>query len=202
MIYFTADLHLGHENIIKMTGRPFCSVEEMDSVLIDNWNRKVKGNDTVFIAGDLIYKSQNPCRYLDALKGKKVLIRGNHDDGWLKDARANDYFDRIEMLIEQSMTGKMITLCHYPMLEWRGSRKVGSSKLGYLIHGHIHNSKEKEGYNYLFRLPNALNAGVDINNYEPVTFQELYDNNMKYKRSFLLGEDMDILDRREKELIF
>ena len=28
---------------------------------------------------------------------------------------------------------------------------------------------------------NVLNAGVDVNNYEPVSFQELVDNNAKFK---------------------
>lgn len=79
MVYFTADLHLGHNNIIKTCNRPFSSVDEMDDILIENWNKKVKGNDTVYIVGDLIWKGIDPKPYLDRLKGKKILVRGNHD---------------------------------------------------------------------------------------------------------------------------
>ena len=51
MIFFTSDLHLGHENCIRLCNRPFSSIEEMDETLIENWNRKVTGKDTVYILG-------------------------------------------------------------------------------------------------------------------------------------------------------
>lgn len=78
MNYYTSDLHLGHENIISICKRPFATVEEMDEILITNWNSVVKAEDTVFILGDLIYKNARaPEYYLDRLKGKKVLILGS-----------------------------------------------------------------------------------------------------------------------------
>ena len=49
MIYFTADTHFGHENVIRFCGRPYTTAAEMDEALIENWNSRVKGNDTVFI---------------------------------------------------------------------------------------------------------------------------------------------------------
>lgn len=45
MIYYTADLHLGHANIMKLSGRPFESVEEMNEALVNNWNAVVSKND-------------------------------------------------------------------------------------------------------------------------------------------------------------
>ena len=56
MIYFTADLHFGHNNIIKHTGRPFRDFEEMDRSLIKNWNQKVMPQDAVYILGDVTMK--------------------------------------------------------------------------------------------------------------------------------------------------
>ena len=84
MIYYTAYLHLGHENIIKMCDRPFLSIEEMNAALIDNWNSVVSNDDTVYILGDFIYRSSISGKvYLRQMKGKKHLIIGNHDHKWI-----------------------------------------------------------------------------------------------------------------------
>ena len=53
MILFASDLHFGHKNIVDLCKRPFVDVDEMDAVLIERWNRKVKKNDIVYlIMGD------------------------------------------------------------------------------------------------------------------------------------------------------
>ncbi len=41
MRWWTADLHLGHTNIIGYTGRPFAETAEMDEWLVDAWNDAV-----------------------------------------------------------------------------------------------------------------------------------------------------------------
>ena len=55
MVFFTSDLHFGHGKIIDHCGRPFSSVEEMDRVMIENWNRRVRKNDKVYIVGDIVW---------------------------------------------------------------------------------------------------------------------------------------------------
>ena len=57
MIYFTADHHFGHANIIRHCNRPFQNVEEMDMALLSNWNASVKPQDTVYILGDLFFRN-------------------------------------------------------------------------------------------------------------------------------------------------
>jgi calcineurin-like phosphoesterase family protein len=54
------------------------------------------------------------------------------------------------------------------MAEWSGYYR-GS----WHIYGHIHNDKESAAFQYMKTLDRALNAGVDICDYMPVTFEEL-----------------------------
>ena len=58
-VFFTADMHFGHENVIGFDGRPFASADEMDSELIKRWNNKVGKGDLVYVLGDMIWKSKN-----------------------------------------------------------------------------------------------------------------------------------------------
>ena len=180
MTLFTSDLHFGHKNIVDLCRRPFADVEEMDAVLIENWNRKVKKNDVVYLTGDVVWDKKKVAYYMERLSGKKILVAGNHDSTWVKREECQKYFEEIVPYLEAHLNGHPITMCHYPMLEWRSSREESKRKLGYLIHGHIHNRIADE-YRQLFLQFNALNAGVDVNDFSPVTFDELVENNLRFK---------------------
>ena len=196
MIYFTSDLHLGHKNIVDLCKRPFADVDEMDAVLIDNWNRKVKKNDVVYLTGDAVWDKKKVAYYMEQLSGRKILIAGNHDSTWIKREECQKYFEEIVPSLEVHLNGHPITMCHYPMLEWRSSREESKRKLGYLIHGHIHNRIADE-YRQLFLQFSALNAGVDVNDFAPVTFDELVENNLQFKLS-ALGSEIDRNNLRTK----
>jgi calcineurin-like phosphoesterase family protein len=78
--WFTADMHFGHERIIELSGRPFGSVEEMNEVIIERYNRVVGEHDTVWILGDVALGAiAESLPLLGRLKGRKYLIAGNHD---------------------------------------------------------------------------------------------------------------------------
>ena len=79
-IGFTADLHLGHANIIKYSERPFDSVEAHDRALIDNWTAHVTPRDVVYFLGGPAYRNRaDTRRYLDRFAGQIFFIEGNHD---------------------------------------------------------------------------------------------------------------------------
>ena len=175
---FTADLHLGHESILKSRTQ-FRDIEEHDNTIIEKWNESVKNNDEVYILGDLSFRSTHHISYyLSRMKGKKHLIIGNHDN-WMRDINMEEYFVSVEYMKTIKYDHKKLIFCHYPMLEWPGSRYV-ETESSYLIHGHIHEIKN-EVYEHIKRyLPHSLNAGVDINEFKPVTFEELKENNSRW----------------------
>ena len=171
MIYFTSDLHFGHENLLK-SRTEFKNIGDMDECLVQNWNRKVGKRDDVYILGDFSFRAKRSVhQYLKQLNGKKHLIIGNHDGKWMKElGELSMYFESVSDIKTIRYEKKELVLCHYPMLEWPGN--------SYLIHGHIHGNKDTMTYCYIkAHLPLALNCCVDINYFEPVTFEELVKNN-------------------------
>lgn len=82
MKYFViSDTHFGHENIIRYCNRPFANADEMDKVLIKNWNETVSNKDTVVHLGDFaLGNKEYISSIVSKLNGRKILIMGNHDD--------------------------------------------------------------------------------------------------------------------------
>lgn len=92
-IWFTADQHLGHENIIGYVsrgiagwGRNFKDAGEMDSYIINRWNQVVRPDDTVYVLGDFCLGNGNQVAgYLSRMAGNIKFVPGGHDKRWLKD---------------------------------------------------------------------------------------------------------------------
>lgn len=164
MIYFTSDLHLGHENIIKMVNRPFANVEKMNETLIKNWNNTIKQSDTVYILGDLTMKMRvdDANKIISKLNGKKILIRGNHDRLYNE-----ELFQEICDYKELKYNKQTFILSHYPFEEWNHYFRGAIH-----LHGHQHNHSD---YNYKMKLKGLkrYDVGVDANMYRPVSIEEV-----------------------------
>lgn len=164
MIYFTADLHLGHRAAINMCERPFADVEEMNRALIANINARVSPRDTLYILGDIAHRTpvEEVNQMIARINGNKILIRGNHDKQY-----APTLFEGIYDFLEVHFEGHSLSLMHYPMVEWPKSRH-GSIHL----HGHQHNKPE---YNQVQKTLSKLryDVGVDANYYCPVSLNEI-----------------------------
>ena len=179
MVYYIADTHFGHENILRLCDRPFDSIEAMNEALITAWNARVTGGDTVYILGDLFYRCADPEPVLRRLKGRKHLIVGNHDASWIGRVDLQKYFVSVDNFLEIHDGVRAITLCHYPLLTWKHKLRT------YMIHGHIHRDTASDFFPLLAARERVLNAGVDINGFRPVTFEELAENNRRFKEAWL-----------------
>ena len=177
MIFFTADLHLNHIRSIFHGNRPFANVEEMNETIIERINSKVKSNHSLYILGDVFWgRGAEANVALRRLNGKKYLIRGNHDK-FLDDKDFDQsIFEWVKDLHKVKHAKKIFVLCHYPILEWPGYYR------GYFhCYGHVHSSylKDDEKYNGQARLAvlgnNAINVGVDANNFMPVSADEIIE---------------------------
>ena len=143
-IFFTADLHFGHRNILRHeSNRPFAAeglIKEHDEWLLNLWKSTADKKDDIYILGDLtFYKNDDARKLLEKLPGRKHLITGNHD-GSVK--TYSSYFASIVPLrtivikptrcpfLERDLR---LVLCHYPLITWN-YKPYGSL----MLHGHCH----------------------------------------------------------------
>lgn len=177
MNYYIGDPHLGHEAIIRLCNRPFSSVDEMDETIIANWNRRVTNADTVFILGDLMFRmKKEPSEYLSRLKGHKILVLGNHDAAWIWREGATRFLSSYVSMMELIDRNRDVVLCHYPLLTWPHIRKGG-----YMVFGHLHGNREQDPYVRYGLTERILNSCVEVNGYQPVTLDEMIENNRAFR---------------------
>lgn len=172
-VWFTSDTHFGHNGIIKFCDRPFNSVDEMNQVLINNWNSIIPPDGIVFHLGDFCWNN-NIKEIVCNLNGNIVLIQGNHDNHNLKQG-AYKFFLEVHNQLQIQVGNSIIYLNHYPFLTYGGVYKEKNPIIQ--CFGHIHMSKYKNTgtdvprYEYL--LPSQYDVGVDLNDFKPISFKEL-----------------------------
>jgi len=168
MIYFTADLHFYHGNVIKHAKRPFADAAEMNRALIRNWNQTVSTEDEVYILGDVTMKGAGyAMEALTQLHGRKYLVKGNHD-GFAEQASFDlSIFKWIKDYHELKYQNELFMLFHYPIQEWNGLHRGA-----YHLHGHQHNHADYNEANRAQGL-RCYDIGVDANRYLPVGIHDL-----------------------------
>lgn len=139
-VYFIADLHLGHNNILKY--RDFSSIEEHDSTILENILSVVNKRDTLWLLGDVVFERGENNIYIEMMRkisdnvGFLNVVAGNHclDNKYrqsiFKDLWIEGIYDNIYSLLKYKKTW----LSHVPMHE---SELRGK----FCIHGHTHNTK-------------------------------------------------------------
>jgi|WetSurMetagenome_2_1015567.scaffolds.fasta_scaffold03042_3 calcineurin-like phosphoesterase family protein len=173
MIWFTADTHFGHANILlHQTPRllAFKTIENMDAKLIDKINQYVQPNDELWILGDFAWKASRCGHYRQRLRVKKLhIVYGNHDSTSLR-----QHVSSAKDMVYRKFNGIKFHLTHYPLVSWR-AREYGTIHL----YGHCHGTMERR-LNTLFPDRRAMDVGIDnmyqlTGEWRPLSFNEICD---------------------------
>lgn len=156
--FFTSDTHFGHTKILEFQPRPFSSVEEMDSVIIERWNSVVGKNDLVYFLGDMCWKKTN--LYVPCLNGQIHWMLGNHD----RESRTRYLKYKNVKSVQDIKTIKIgdISICmaHYAMRVWNKSHHNS-----WHLYGHSHGK--------LPGLGKSFDVCSDCHNYTPLSFDQV-----------------------------
>ena len=162
--YFTADLHLGHKNILTLSRRKFNTIEDHDNHVIASINRTVDPKSNLYILGDLgFHRSlENLRKYLLRIKCRNIhVVIGNHDRMTdLVTLRREGVILDVQQKVIARKNEKAIVCFHYPMREWEGYYR------GYYhAYGHCHGTQPP--------YERSMDVGVDNIGYEPIEFDDL-----------------------------
>jgi calcineurin-like phosphoesterase family protein len=210
--FFTADLHLGHGNIIKYCQRPFMTPEETalaqtdsrgnwkispssleyhDTSILERINAVVNSNDTLWILGDFCLRDpKKASAYRQRIRCKNVhLVWGNHDPLSLA-----PLFSSTREQGVVNVEGQAIWLNHYPMRSWNGSFHGA-----WHLYGHVHGRLAAEDAQKPYTL--TRDVGVDACDYKPVGFEELHAYMQprvrafeERKAQFMTGENVEFVE--------
>lgn len=173
--YFIADPHFGHDKIRFMCNRPFETVEQMNRVLIENWNRLVGKRDDVYLLGDVFLKmtQKEALAIREQLNGNIHLILGNHDQIAKSIPRAWAWMKESYLFTTKEPDKIAIYLHHFAHRTWPKSHKGA-----WHLYGHSHGNLPDD--------PNLLSmdVGVDVWGFEPVGLSQVVRSmeNQKLKR--------------------
>ena len=158
-ILLTSDLHLGNAEIIRTMARPFADrdIEEMNRVLISNWNGTVKDADRVIFLGDLTYKADRETaeNLLKELAGKITFIAGNHDRD-----------------ISGAVDSHTFEYGGYGFFCVHNPKFAPKDFDGWVIHGHTHNTRMCR-YPFINMKRRTINVSCELTGFRPVSIDTI-----------------------------
>ena len=188
MIYFTSDLHLGHDKPFMYEPRGFKSIQEHDKAIIDNINSIVTNEDDLYILGDIIMGDQDRgIELLKSINGKKTIILGNHDTE-NKIAKYKSLGIPCHYMLPLRYGKYSFLLCHYPIKLFPNWDKP-AKKSRWCLCGHVHSSNEYDDIEI-----GNYHVQLDAHENKPISINEVINAITSYKerRTKMLIEYKDI----------
>lgn len=172
MIYFTADTHFFHSNIVSFSNRPYKSMTDMNDQLVKNWNDTVRDKDEIYVIGDFMwpkgFTDDERRELIFRLNGKIHIVPGDHDLPSDQMKKITNYsvliHDKVHVVKEKD---NVFVLCHWPMRNWPSSHWNSIH-----LFGHVHNNYKPDP---LFVYGRSFNVGVDVWNYRPVSLTQIIE---------------------------
>lgn len=169
-----SDPHFYHSNICKFERspgvplRPWDDAIQMTEDMIQWYNEMVDDGDRVYILGDVAFSATNMRNSVSRLKGRKVLVKGNHDPDNHR-GMYQELFDDIRGYVVK----KGFIMSHIPI----HPQSLSRWKLN--IHGHLH-SNEIVDYPEEFDIDQTVypderyfNASVEQTDFRPILLDDI-----------------------------
>lgn len=153
-IWFCADLHLCHKNILKhqpnrihqMNLQDENDIDGHNQYIVNMWLSKTQKDDEIYVLGDMFMgvSQETALYYIDKLKsnGCKIhLLVGNHDKAIRNMINKFDSINLIERVVFNKddfsflQNTLEVIMSHYPMKSWEGKCR-GSL----MLYGHVHDN--------------------------------------------------------------
>ncbi|MDI9216944.1 metallophosphoesterase [Clostridium tertium] len=114
-LYAISDLHLAFttDKPMDIFGAKWLKHDEK---IKENWIKKITDEDTVLIAGDISWsmrsdESKVDLDWIDALPGKKIISKGNHDYWWGGISKLNRMYENTKFLQNNFYTYDDYAIC-------------------------------------------------------------------------------------------
>lgn len=161
-LWFTSDLHFGHNREFLFKPRGFTNIKDMNETVLENFNSVVGENDEVYILGDLTLGDLDAAKpYLEKLKGKIHVIRGNHDTD-----RRIEYYESLGWDVHDALRVRWgdytFFLCHYPTMTFNLEQEY-LTQTTLNLYGHTHQKT-----NFYNDIPYCYHVGPDSHDCFPV----------------------------------
>jgi calcineurin-like phosphoesterase family protein len=184
-LWFTSDTHYNHANICRGTTqwdrsgqnhfRDFNTLDQMNTVLVNNINAVVGQDDILIHLGDWSFGGfDSIAEFRNRIVCQSIhLVLGNHDHHIERDKQGiasifTSVRQYLDLRVKWTDSNKIqndnhFVLMHYPIASWNGLGKGV-----YHLHGHVHlphNRRVGRG--------KVMDVGVDGNNLSPISMSDV-----------------------------